>query len=105
MQEEVRAGVEEASCTRTVGMRQQGAWTRWEEAADRKISWSELWRLEPHQIKFLIQTVHNVLLSPSNLFCWGLAETPLCPLCQNPGSPEHILRPTNTCGRALLLAA
>ena len=43
IQEEVRAGVEEARCSRTVGMRQQGAWTRWEEAAGRKILWTELW--------------------------------------------------------------
>ncbi|XP_049897834.1 uncharacterized protein LOC126388657 [Epinephelus moara] len=98
IQEEVRAGVEEARCTRTVGMRQQGAWTRWEEAADRKISWTELWRSEPHRIKFLIQSVYDVLPSPSNLLRWGLAENPLCPLCQSAGSLEHIL---SCCPRAL----
>ncbi|XP_077372334.1 uncharacterized protein LOC144033646 [Festucalex cinctus] len=98
IQEEVRAGVEEERCSRTVGMRQQGAWTRWEEAARRKISWTELWRSEPHRIKFLIQSVYDVLPSPSNLHHWGLAENPLCPLCQRVGSLEHIL---SCCPRAL----
>lgn len=79
-------------------MGQQGAWTRWEEAADRKVSWTELWRSEPHRIKFLIQSVYDVLPSPSNLFRWGLAENPLCPLCQRAGSLEHIL---SCCPRAL----
>ncbi|XP_075304756.1 retrovirus-related Pol polyprotein from type-1 retrotransposable element R2 [Odontesthes bonariensis] len=32
IQEEVRPGVEEVRCSRAVGMCQQGAWTRWEEA-------------------------------------------------------------------------
>lgn len=41
-QEVVRGGVEEPHCSRTVGMRQLGAWTQWEEGADRKISWTEL---------------------------------------------------------------
>lgn len=38
------------------------------------------------------------LPSPSNLFRWGLADTPLCPLCQRGGSLEHIL---SCCPKAL----
>ncbi|XP_075315189.1 uncharacterized protein LOC142375145 [Odontesthes bonariensis] len=98
IQEEVRAGVEEVRCSRAVGMCQQGAWTRWEEAAARKVSWTDLWRSEPHRIKFLIQSVYDVLPSPSNLHRWGLAENPLCPLCQRAGTLEHIL---SCCPRAL----
>lgn len=98
IQDEVRAGVEEAHCSRTVGMRQQAAWTRWEQLVDRKISWTELWKSEPHRIKFLVQSVYDVLPSPSNLFRWGLADTPLCPLCQRGGSLEHIL---SCCPKAL----
>lgn len=64
--------MKDARCTRIVGMRQQGAW---EGVADRKISWSELWRSKPHRIKFLIQSVYDVLPSPSNLFRWGLDST------------------------------
>ena len=37
VQREVRAGVEEQRASQTVGLRQQGAWTRWEEAVDREI--------------------------------------------------------------------
>lgn len=59
VQEEVR------SC-RAVGMKQQGAWTRWEKI-DRKVTWMELWKAEPHRIKFLILSVYNVMPSPSNL--------------------------------------
>jgi len=58
-----------------------------------------LWRADPHRIKFLVQTVYDVLSSPSNLHCWGLAESPACPLCQkNKGTLEHIL---SCCPKAL----
>ncbi|XP_061747756.1 uncharacterized protein LOC133545995, partial [Nerophis ophidion] len=89
--EEVRAGVEERRACQMAGMRQQGAWTRWEQASERKVTWTELWKAEPHRIKFLIQAVYDVLPSPSNLFTWGKVETPGCPLCQRRGTLEHIL--------------
>lgn len=98
VQLEVRAGVEEQRASQWVELRQQGAWTRWEEALDRKISWTELWRAEPLRIKFLIQSVYDVLPSPSNLFLWGKSETPACTLCQGRGTLEHIL---SSCPRAL----
>ncbi|XP_061878077.1 uncharacterized protein LOC133630482 [Entelurus aequoreus] len=96
--EEVRAGVEERRACQMAGMRQQGAWTRWEQAAERKVTWTELWKAEPHRIKFLIQAVYDVLPSPSNLFTWGKVETPACPLCQRRGTLEHIL---SCCPKAL----
>ena len=98
VQNEVRAAVEEERSSRAVGMRQQGAWTRWEQAVERKITWTDLWRAEPHRIKFLVQAVYDVLPSPSNLHCWGLADTPACPLCQKKGTLEHIL---SSCPKAL----
>ena len=79
-------------------MKQQGAWTRWENVVDRKVTWAELWKAEPHRIKFLIQAVYDVLPSPSNLHTWGLAETPACPLCSKRGTLELIL---SSCTRAL----
>ncbi|KAI7802934.1 polyprotein, partial [Triplophysa rosa] len=96
--QEVRAGVEELRASQMVGMRQQGAWTRWEQAVDRKISWNELWRAEPYRIKFLIASIYDVLPSPSNLFCWGKVDTPLCSLCFRRGTLEHIL---SCCPKAL----
>lgn len=98
VQEEVRTGVEELRASQMVGMRQQGAWTRWEQAVDRKISWSELWQAEPYRIKFLIASVYDVLPSPSNLFCWGKVDAPSCPLCLRRGTLEHIL---SCCSKAL----
>ncbi|XP_061772124.1 uncharacterized protein LOC133562186 [Nerophis ophidion] len=96
--EEVRAGVEERRACQMAGMRQQGAWPRWEQASERKVTWTELWKAEPHRIKFLIQAVYDVLPSPSNLFTWGKVETPGCPLCQRRGTLEHIL---SCCPKAL----
>ena len=96
--EEVRAAVEETRTVKAVGMKQQGAWTRWENAVERKATWAELWKAEPHRIKFLIQAVYDVLPSPSNLHTWGIAETPVFPLCSKLGTLEHIL---SCCTRAL----
>lgn len=98
MQGEIRAEVEEERLSRTVAMRQQGAWANWNHAAARKITWTELWKSEPVRLKFLIQSVYDVLPSPSNLYTWGLAETPTCPLCPAHGSLEHIL---SCCPKAL----
>nr|AAN12398.1 polyprotein [Tetraodon nigroviridis] len=98
VQLEVRASIEEQRASQWVGLRQQGAWTRWEEAMARKISWPELWRAEPLRIRFLIQSVYDVLPSPSNLFLWGKVESPSCPLCQGRGTLEHIL---SSCPKAL----
>ncbi|KAK0134264.1 Zinc finger BED domain-containing protein 4 [Merluccius polli] len=93
VQEEVRAAVEETRTCKAVGMKQQ-----WENAVERKVTWAELWKAEPHRIKFLIQAVYDVLPSPSNLHTWGIAETPACPLCSKRGTLEHIL---SCCTRAL----
>ncbi|KAL7880337.1 hypothetical protein SRHO_G00025910 [Serrasalmus rhombeus] len=91
VQEEVRAAVEEARSCKAVGMRHQGAWTRWLNAVERKVTWTGIWKAEPHRIKFLIQAVYDVLPSPSNLHTWGIAETPACPLCSKRGNQAHIL--------------
>ncbi len=97
VQSEVRAAVEERS-SRAVGMRQQGAWTRWEQAVEREIMWTDLWRAKPHCIKFLVQAIYDLLPSPSNLHCWGLGESPSFPLCQRKGTLEQVL---SCCPKAL----
>ncbi len=56
-QEEVHAEVEEARFSRMVGMSKQGVWTKWEHSAGRKITWAELWKMEQHYFKFLVQSV------------------------------------------------
>ncbi|KAI8479507.1 hypothetical protein Bbelb_373930 [Branchiostoma belcheri] len=98
VQDEIRAEEEEACHCRVIGMRKQGAWTRWEQTEPRKVTWPELCRAEPFRIKFLISSVYDVLPSPANLHIWGMAETPACPLCGRRGTLEHIL---SCCPRAL----
>ncbi|XP_029943214.1 uncharacterized protein LOC115385372 [Salarias fasciatus] len=98
VQEEIRAEVEEDRWVKMVAMYQQGAWTRWDHAEQRKTTWPELWRLEPQHIKFLIQSVYDVLPSPTNLQRWGLANTAACQLCQRRATLEHIL---SCCPKAL----
>ena len=46
VQEEGRVAVEEERSSKTVGMSQQGAWTRWEQAVERKVMWTDLWQAE-----------------------------------------------------------
>lgn len=96
--DEIQAEVEEECGTKIAGMHQQGAWTSWEHVEQRKITWSELWRAETLRIKFLIRSVYDILPSPANLHCWGLADTPACQLCQKRGTLEHIL---SSCPKAL----
>lgn len=98
IQDEIRAEVEEERYTKMAGMSKQGAWTRWEQVDPRRITWAELWKAEPLRIKFLVQSVYDVLPSPANLHTWGLADTPECKLCQKRGTLEHIL---SSCSRAL----
>ena len=40
IQEELRVAVEEGRSSRAASLRQQGAWTRWEQAIDRKVMWT-----------------------------------------------------------------
>ncbi|XP_028316518.1 uncharacterized protein LOC114471795 isoform X5 [Gouania willdenowi] len=98
VQDEIRAELEEERHSKMVSMSKQGAWTRWEHAEARKLTWAELWRAEPLRTKFLIQSVYDVLPSLANLHTWGLADTPECKLCQRRGTLEHIL---SCCPKAL----
>ena len=79
-------------------MSKQGAWTRWEQADSRRVTWAELWKAEPSRVKFLVQSVYDVLPSLANLHTWGLVDTPECKLCQKRGTLEHIL---SCCSKAL----
>ncbi|XP_062848878.1 ankyrin repeat domain-containing protein 26 isoform X2 [Trichomycterus rosablanca] len=98
VQDEIRVEVEENRRIKMVAMYQQGAWTRWEHAEKRKITWPELWRLEPQHLKFLILAVYDVLPSPTNLQRWGMADTAACQLCERRATLEHIL---SCCPKAL----
>lgn len=43
VQEEVRAAVGEIRSSRMAGMRQQGAWMRWESAMERRFTSTDIW--------------------------------------------------------------
>ena len=65
----------------------------------RRISWSEIWHANASRLKFLVQSVYDVLPSPANLFTWGKSEIPSCPLCARKGTLRYIIR---ACPRALV---
>lgn len=77
--EEVWAGVDEARASGTVGMGEQGAWTKWENASQQQITWSDIRKVEFHHIKSLVLPVYNVLPSPANFHLLGKSKTPSCP--------------------------
>ena len=98
IQEEVREGVEEVHYCKMVGLSQQGAWTRWEDVEKKWVTWSDCWQPDFSEIRFLIKSVYDVLLSPMNLHIWGKRETPNCQLCARKGSLQHVL---SSCPKAL----
>ncbi len=97
LQEEVRAGVEEERVSRAMGLRQQGAWTRWESTLQRRITWANILQADFHRVRFLVQAVYDTLPSPANLHVWGKSETPSCLRCSGRGSLEHL----SSCPKAL----
>lgn len=72
-------------------MKKHGSWMRWESARDRAFTWLDVWSVGRHQVKFLLCSVDDVLLTPSNVHTWGLAESPNCTLCRRPANLEHVL--------------
>ena len=97
--QEVRVGVEKVRYCKMVCLSQQGAWTRWEKVEKKKrITWSDCWRPDFSEIRFLIKSVYDVLPSPTNLHVWGKRETPECQLYARKGSLQHIL---SCCPKAL----
>ncbi|XP_078583820.1 uncharacterized protein LOC144866333 [Branchiostoma floridae x Branchiostoma japonicum] len=90
IQSEVRREEDEKRLAKAVGLGVQGAWCKW-ELPQRKVTWSELWRLEPYRISFLLRSVYDTLPSPANLHRWGLIEDPACKLCGGRGTMAHIL--------------
>ncbi|XP_058608845.1 uncharacterized protein LOC131525365 [Onychostoma macrolepis] len=86
----VRGLEEERSKAKVVGLGPQGAWTRW-DLPKRKVTWADLWRLEPCQISFLLRAFYDTLPTPVNLHRWGMRDDPTCKLCRQKGTMAHIL--------------
>ena len=82
----------------TVGQRKQGAWTKWEKAKDRAVTWGDLKHMEPKKLSFLIKAVYDVFPTPVNLHAWGLTTSNRCRARGKTASLKHIL---TGCGYAL----
>ncbi|XP_033750531.1 uncharacterized protein LOC117334822 [Pecten maximus] len=95
VQSEIRAQEEEGRKKKAVEMGCQGAWTRW-ETEERHLTWKDIWRYQPAQLKFLLRSVYDVLPSPVNLHRWGLVPDPDCVLCGKRGTLDHVLTSCQT---------
>ena len=74
-----------------VGQRKQGAWTKWESAKNRAVTWREIKHTEPKKLRFLIKSVYDVLSTPVKLHAWGLTKSDRCRACGKTASLKHIL--------------
>ena len=84
--------LEEVKCFATaVGQRKLGAWTKWEGAKDRAVTWRDLKHIEPKKLVFLIKAVNGVLSTPVNLHACGLTTSDRCRACGKTSSLKHIL--------------
>ena len=54
VQEEKRREVEAARISRVVELGKQGAWTIW-ELPQRRIAWSDLWKMDQFRVAFLLR--------------------------------------------------
>lgn len=92
------SSVEEEWLTRTVAIRQQGAWLKWEQTMERNVQWKDIWKWNPKRIEYglglgLVEWFGGSRMSSRvhlNLSSWGKVKTPACPLCYNTGTLEHI---------------
>ena len=64
----------------------------------RGISWSEIRHADASWLKFLLQSVYDVLTSLANLFTWGKSGITSYPLSAGKGTLRHIM---SACPRAL----
>ncbi|XP_033096040.1 uncharacterized protein LOC117100447 [Anneissia japonica] len=89
-QKATREREDEVRKSRGVELGAQGAWTKW-ELPQRRLTWAEVWRMEPYRISFFLLSVYDTLPTPTNLCLFGLKEDPLCKLCVERGTLSHIL--------------
>ena len=68
------------------------------EFSEKKNKLGRFWHADASRLKFLLQSVYDVLPSPANLFTWGESGIPLCPLCAGKGTLRHIM---SACPRTL----
>ena len=79
--QEIREAEEEIRIAKAVGQSKQGAWTRWENAEQRKLTWNVLWQMEPLRISFLVRSTYDMLPTPANLSIWYKEQSDSCAAC------------------------
>ena len=89
--EEIHQLEENKRFARAVELVKQGAWTKWENAKDRVMTWSKIKRMEPQKLSFLIKAVYDILPTPVNLQTWGLTKSNRCEDCGKTANLKHIL--------------
>ncbi|KAI8486711.1 hypothetical protein Bbelb_354590 [Branchiostoma belcheri] len=70
MQGEVRRQEEENRRAQAVSQVVQGAWTKWEQARERKVTWKDLWLWEPVRTQFLLKSMYDLLPTRQGRFRW-----------------------------------
>ncbi|XP_041453149.1 uncharacterized protein LOC121406194 [Lytechinus variegatus] len=97
--EAVKEKEEECRMAKAAQQGVQGAWTRWEEVEQKKVSWDQLRTMSSGAVRFMISSTFDVLPTPVNLKRWGCAEDDSCKVCRKArGSLEHVL---SACGGLL----
>ena len=91
MLDEIRSEEEEARTAQAVQQAQQGRWTTWDEVEQRKLSWTDLWRMEPVRLSFMINAAYDVLPTPTNMVKWKVADEESCKLCGKKSNLRHVL--------------
>uniref|UniRef100_A0A8W8MAC2 Uncharacterized protein n=1 Tax=Magallana gigas TaxID=29159 RepID=A0A8W8MAC2_MAGGI len=90
VQKEVQVMEGDSRIVKAVGMKKQGSWVNWEAARQRKVTWSDIWSMEPNRLQFLLRSVYDVLPSPTNMAVWGLSDDPNCKLCGKPALEQKL---------------
>lgn len=68
---EVRQLEEKERWSSAVELGAQGVWTE-QDLLKCRITWPELWRLEPFGISFLLHSVYDTLPTLTNMYRWGI---------------------------------
>ena len=83
---------EERRMATAAGQAKQCAWTTWEGAQARKLSWSSLMAMEPLALSFLLRGTYDLLPTPTNQKQWGLSQDDSCAVCKSErGTLRHVL--------------
>ena len=97
--DEIRSFEEGKRQTIAAGFAKQCTWTQWENAEQRKLTWSSLQKMEPLRISFLLRSTYDLLPTPTNLKQWGMTQDDICLDCgKSRATLEHILA---TCSSSL----